>query len=275
MQTSPPGESIGLLATAAAIMSIRPEMTFPEKVCWSIVLGIFLVAEFQSIHADRDKSDKQATADRKTQDDEFGKVLDAQRLAFEATARSLNAAIGGINSTLQASNTTLQQTAPHAALIFDRFEFAPPPPANITAKVPYRFNFHYTNEGAETATGEDFLIESYIGKADNKDDQIALAKKFDADWGHGNRTGSRRTVTEPNLPSFGSIERTFTGDELPASLQYWTIYYFMRVEWSDKTGRWRTDSCGGFQRSSPQRIDINIGHPCATFTRFRYPVKTR
>jgi hypothetical protein len=71
-------------------MSIRPEMHLPEKLCWSVILGVFLVAEIHSIHADRTASSKQYIEDRRVQNEAFGSVLQAEKAAIVTTLKGFN-----------------------------------------------------------------------------------------------------------------------------------------------------------------------------------------
>jgi hypothetical protein len=154
---------------------------------------------------------------------------------------------------------------------FDRLEFAGSPPFKIEPNVPYKFNFHYVNGGAETATNMKLLAKIDEGKADNKRVEVQLAHKFERDWVLGVIQSPVALV--PDYPTFGTTERTFNAEEVKEMNNAGTIYYLLRFEYSDDTGRWRTDACGSFQRSSPTQIDTNIFHPCSVFQRFRYPAR--
>jgi hypothetical protein len=106
-----PGISIGLLAFAAGIMSLRPEMKLLEKMSWVIILSCFLLAEVSSIRKDRDSSQKQTATDRTNQDNDFEKVLSAQQMSFDATTKRLTEAYDinqkQFNATMERSNKAI------------------------------------------------------------------------------------------------------------------------------------------------------------------------
>lgn len=265
-----PGWAVAILAGVAAAMSIHGEMRGWQKAIWMLLIGCLLIIELRSISADREASNAQALGDREKQDQAFKGVRDAQDKEFQATAQALNSAISGIQSTLRAADTTLIQTQPHAALRFDKFEFQDQAPKQITSNVLYKFNYSFANGGTETATDVDQMIKVYMAPADNKDEQLKLVQSFEKEWSNGKLRV--KNVVVPDLPSFESTERTFTNDESRVLSSDGTIYYLLRFEYSDNTGRWRTDSCGLFQRTK-EGINTRVLHSCLVFERFRYPAK--
>jgi hypothetical protein len=68
-----PGVSIGLLACAAGIMSVRPEMHFYEKLAWILVLISFTILEVRAIV----KSDQENFANLINQNSKFKETNDS------------------------------------------------------------------------------------------------------------------------------------------------------------------------------------------------------
>lgn len=94
-----PGVSIGLLALAAGIMSVRPKMPFREKVIWVFVLIAFAILEVRAI---------------KRSDQEAREYRDSQNRAFNQIASDLKASIansaGQYHSTIEHVDGVLTQT---------------------------------------------------------------------------------------------------------------------------------------------------------------------
>ena len=271
-----PGWGVAILAGVAAAMSIHGDMRGWQKAVWMLLIGLLLIVELRAISKDRADADARALEDRKAQDTAFKSVRDAQDLDFKATAGGLSTAIDGIKSTLKTSDTTLLQTRPHAVIRFDRMEFSGTSPAQIKSNVEYTFNIHYINDGTETASNIQSLPELFIAPFDDKNAQIELIRKFEKDWENRSLRYSFPSVLVPATPSFGSTKRTFTDEEMRNLTPGGTIYLLMRFEYTDETGRWRTDECEAFQRTSPAaEIQTNIFHTCSVFQRFRYPVNQR
>jgi hypothetical protein len=243
--------------------------------CW--LFGAFLITELRAISKDRAETQHQALLDRQAQDAAFSDVRQTQDANFSATASGLTTAIAGIKSTLTAADTTLMQTRPHAAIRFDRIEFSPVP-SEVKPDTLYKFNIHYVNGGSISAIKLESLAQEYIGEEDNKDAQVRLALEFEKAW--KNIPHATEGVLVPDYPSFGTVDRTFTDEEMKDfGTSVKTIYYLIRYEYSDDTGRWRTDICGSFQKERKQtetnlfQLDTNIFHTCSVFQRFRYPVR--
>lgn len=88
-RTPLPGKAIGVLAVVAGIMSVR-DMKVLGKFIWVVLLISLLLTEFRAIGKDRTGANTQATADRKTQDDDFAKVLKSQDIAFGQVLNAQN-----------------------------------------------------------------------------------------------------------------------------------------------------------------------------------------
>jgi hypothetical protein len=169
---------------------------------------------------------------------------------------------------LKAANKTLLQTQPHAAFHINNVNFAAGPPKTLEPDTQYLFNFYYANTGTAPATDLHLLAKAYIAAADDKEAQSALVRKFES--GLDFRKLQNWGVNVPNVPMFVSDYETFTTDQV--SDHKATIYFLFRIEYSDETGRWRSDSCMSYQRDSATAINDKIGHNCELFVRFRYPV---
>ena len=115
--------------------------------------------------------------DRKIQDESFKKIRDAQDTDFRATATGLQAAIQGISSTLQATDRTLKQTQPHAALRIGevRNENAPTAPKLFQPGIEYIFSMFFENYGNETGVMRKRVGEIYVAKPDDLAAQKELA----------------------------------------------------------------------------------------------------
>jgi hypothetical protein len=263
-----PGKAVAILAAVAAAMSIHGEMRGWQKAIWMGLIGCLLIVELRSISNDRSAAYQQALVDRNNQDLAFKGVRDAQDKDFSATAQSLTDAINGIQSTLQAADKTLLQTRPRAAIQFLRTTFTDGMPPQVMSGVPYKFNYYYENTGTATASNIRSLVQLHYGHTESEGVQRALAKKFEEAWATGADVQKAESPLVPNYPSFGTTEATFSAQDM--DVQLGTIYYLIRWEYSDRTGRWRTDECGYFQ-SRKEGVDYNIRHTCSVFQRFRYP----
>ena len=178
----PPGWAVAFIAGAAAAMSVHDDMKGWQKGIWLLIIGAFLITELRAINKDRAGSDDRALAEQKAQDLAFQGMRAEQNADFNVTAEGLKTAIDGIKSTLITANTTLLQTQPHANMRLDNYEFYPSAPSELKANTPYQLNYHYINAGSATATDTKQMAELYIANADDKESQLELVKRFDAEW---------------------------------------------------------------------------------------------
>jgi hypothetical protein len=80
-----PGKAVAALAVAAAMMSLRPQVSTWEKSAWMVVLCAFLFLELQAINSDRAAASAQVAEERQHQDHKFAAILDENQKAFDAT----------------------------------------------------------------------------------------------------------------------------------------------------------------------------------------------
>ena len=132
------------------------------------------------------------------------------------------------------------------------------------------------NGGEETALDLKIMTRVYVDTADDRAAQLKLASKFEEEWRSTSKGIPSNPFIEPGHPAFGTIHRTLTNEEVADLSPPKTIYAFIRFEYSDGTGNWRTDTCVDFQREPTGNvIDAKISHPCLAFTKFRYAVRRR
>jgi hypothetical protein len=267
---------VALIAFVAAAMSVHQEMGAWQKILWMAIIGALLIVELRAISDDREVSQRQALQDRKNQDESFKNVRDAQDKDFRATADGLRDAISGISSTLQASNRTLKQTQPHAALRATDVQLTnePTPPQLFRPGVEYQFNLLFPNYGNETGLVTKRVGEIYVAKPDDFTVQKKLTQKFEKQWQAVPENG-KSGIVAPNVQNFWSEYHVFSDDELRALIQEGgTVYFLRRIEYSDSTGTWWTDRCDHIQREGPQ-LFLKVNHPCLTFQNDRYKARRR
>ena len=268
----PPGWAVALLAFAAAVMSVHPNMTDRQKFCWILLLGGLLVVELRAISKDRADAETKALKDRKQQDLEFQTIRTQQNTAFAGTADRLEKALSGISDTLKTARTTLLQTRPVAAIRFQDFVFANPVPEHLQPNTQYTFNFHYVDTGAEAARDIQYQARVYIGRADDLQAQVRLVNDFEKSWSRDVISIPKLALLAPGFPAFSSTTRSFHAEDLASPSANATIYLLVRFEYSDGSGRWRTDACESLQRGDKE-VQTSVGHPCLMFNRSRYPTE--
>jgi len=87
--TTSPGISIGLLAFAAGVMSVRPKMHFPEKSAWIIILVAFTYQEVRDIR----RTDADNVATRNSQNAAFGVIVDDLKTSIQNSKDQYSATV--------------------------------------------------------------------------------------------------------------------------------------------------------------------------------------
>jgi len=248
-KTPSPGVAIGILGAVAVVMTIRPQMRFLQHAVWLVIITTLLIAEVRSIR----KNDSDVASARKE-----------QQLKLETLNTESETIIGDLKTTLAEVDQTLRQTQPHATVRFQNMAFGDKY-NELKVDTLYTFNYAHVNDGAENAVNLKKAATIYVGKHDDKKTELIFAQQFEKGWPRNAEVV--RTGFPPNIPSFSTIHKAFTLDEMK-QLADATIYYFVRFEYSDSTGKWRSDTCGQFQMD--KQLNPQVAHGCAVFTNFRY-----
>jgi|GEM_PF-3361892 len=98
-----PGISIGFLALAAGIMSVRPQMHPAEKFTWVAILIAFAILEVLAIK----RSDEAVKAERDRQNQQFQSIAGGLETAIATGTSQYNSTISRVNGVL----TTTQEIA--------------------------------------------------------------------------------------------------------------------------------------------------------------------
>jgi hypothetical protein len=96
-----PGVSIGLLAGAAGIMSVRPKMHPAEKFAWVAVLVAFTILEVLAIKV----SDQRNEDTRKAQNAAFGVIAEGLRTSIAASKGQYDSTIGHVDGVLKTTQS--------------------------------------------------------------------------------------------------------------------------------------------------------------------------
>jgi hypothetical protein len=81
----PVGTYIGILAFAAAVMTLWPPPNRWSRAAWIMVCGVLLVLEITTLYRQRSEDDSAAEIARKTEDERFEKILKQNQKEFDAT----------------------------------------------------------------------------------------------------------------------------------------------------------------------------------------------
>ncbi|HEV2646819.1 MAG TPA: hypothetical protein VGU46_10690 [Acidobacteriaceae bacterium] len=240
LRPQPPGVSVGLLALAAGIMSVRPKIHPSEKAAWMVFLIAFAVLEVRAI----EKSDNQNTTDR------------------VATSKSLTEALQGVKR-------TLEQTQPHA--LFGNPSIDLPPPTPLEEGKRFSYVLTYQNYGNEVARHPYIFAAMYIGKPNDRKTQEGLALKFEKDWKNGRNPNTLHSEIPPYSPHIGTFQspavtRQQVEQIYAAKL---TFYIFSRISYTDNTGDWFSDDCLGIFVPLGQSPNARA-NPCFIHTQYRY-----
>jgi hypothetical protein len=80
-----PGKAVAALALAAAVMTLRQDLSGFEKLSWMVALFAFLYVEIRAIDQDRADSDRKLIQAKKDEDASFATILSQNQAAFNAT----------------------------------------------------------------------------------------------------------------------------------------------------------------------------------------------
>jgi hypothetical protein len=92
-----PGWSIGMLALMAGIMSLRPDMAFPEKLAWVLILVAFTHLEVEAIRV----NDKETQKTRDDQNQHFQEIVDKLTGSLNTGKTQYDSTIAHVNGVLE------------------------------------------------------------------------------------------------------------------------------------------------------------------------------
>lgn len=264
-----PGSSAVIIAVLAIVMSVHDGMGRNQRVLWLLLMGAFLVTELRSIRKDRSDSQQQAAIDRQAQEKSFVDIRTNQDNEFRSIVSDLKTTIRGVNSTLQTSDRTLQQTRLYAFIETTGFTIDNRT-GGLKANLPYLFNFEFANYGRLPAKNVVRMTRIYVGEADSRDAQQRLASTFDKEWSNPR---NRRETTNilADRSQFKTDSRIFTPDEIQLlGTGKYTVYLLVRFQYRDSgdAALWRSDDCYGLQTP----LYPQVMHECKTFENDHYKV---
>jgi hypothetical protein len=84
-----PGYSVAVLGVLAAIMSLHVGMHALQKVLWMVLMGGFLILEFQAIRKDRSDFAKAEEAKRQEQLSQFNTTVDCLQGGYKSESETI------------------------------------------------------------------------------------------------------------------------------------------------------------------------------------------
>jgi hypothetical protein len=268
-----PGVAVAVLGATAGIVTFA-DMRGTHKSLVTIAIFALMGIEINDIRKDRVESDKQAHEQREKDQAAFDKIARGIDTAIQNSQDQFNNTMDGFEATLKATNQTIENTRPHAAVHFvGGFGYLNPPipPALFRAGVSYTFRSNLANDGSDDATIFRALRKIYIGKPDDKAAQDDLASQFELEWSQLKNDPVPTNFIRQDS-AYRTDDRIFTEPEIKELTDGYTVYTLRRLEYSDQTGKWISEDCHHLQLHNGA-IDIYVSHPCRTFYRNRARVR--
>jgi len=236
-----------------------------EKAVWTFVMFALLLLEIKSVYQDRNEHDQQEREAREREENNFRTIANGITDSITESQNQFKATMAGISNTLKASNATVQNTRPRAAL-----EWQAMIPAGPSFSIPspiMRFDVFYTNYGNDVARMVRNGAKIYIRKPDDAAAAREIVNDFNMQWEKLNL--SPAVDVNPNAPRFFMFTKDdLTEEESKGILnRTLTMYVVIRFTWSDNTGEWTGDECFSYQDPAH---DLRIGHPCQIQLNPRY-----
>ncbi|HET7106765.1 MAG TPA: hypothetical protein VFI38_08140 [Candidatus Acidoferrum sp.] len=247
--SAPPGDAVAALAVAAAVMAVLGEMKGKEKVAWISLLFGFLSLELTSINTERKANEELRAFTRQQEQKQFATTMDS------------------MNSLLTTIQITEKNTEREAYVVW-------PPAIQVTSWDPLRLGIPFSNSGGEAAKNIVNDGKVFLGATNNTDEEAKrLKKEFERWWRHPEHKHWNMKIYAP-----GSTQGFFSLDELVLSPEdkqrilkgELTYYVFVRIIYSDHSGRWAFDACSWVQQAGR---DLSITHPCSVNNNPKYAVK--
>ncbi len=142
-----PGVSIGLLALAAGIMSVRPEMHSAEKLTWVAILVVFAILEVNAIN--RTEADNKSARD--DQNAAFKGIADGLKASLDNSKQQYETTIGHVDGVLETTQKVSVLAKENLENVTGGNSFAYVYPKNIGGSNNFRLFVH--NEGKQILSG--------------------------------------------------------------------------------------------------------------------------
>jgi hypothetical protein len=242
-----------------------------EKGIWTAVMILLVLLEIRTLYIDRNEHDAEESHARCEQIERFGQIATDIERSNQESERQFSATIEGIRDTLNAANTTLLQTQPHAEIAQLDFNFENPPTPSDPFKTGTRYEIRlpFENAGNEMAHVRKRVARFFVDKPDDKAVQMQLAEDFSSYWRTATNASGALDVP-PRTQAFWTEYAQVTNEDVTKlSKGEDTLYVLRRIEYSDSTGTWWSDRCAHLQLDKGM-IFIRVGHPCMVFENARY-----
>ncbi len=236
-----PGKAIGALAVVAGIMSVR-DIQVLGRIGWVALLICLFITEFRAI--DKDRADNQLAQKTffESQQAGFAAVTKQAQQDFSATTASLSEAINGLNTNLDTTKKVFGQTRPTALLQF--YDLLPVPlvlPKFSGQSFP--ITFRYKNSGTDAAIDVWKLGKIYVGPLDENAAKAEIVPKFETAWIEKKKLRPGPLTAVGDILMDNTINLSLSPSEADELNRGGAFYFLFRTEYSDKTGRWVSESC--------------------------------
>lgn len=104
------GFAIALLAVAAVVMSVRGELSKPEKIIWVLVAFVLFGLETASLYQDRQQTAQQQDDERRMHEIGFRATANGLETAISNSQQQFAATMNRMGGILRKQDTTLRQT---------------------------------------------------------------------------------------------------------------------------------------------------------------------
>lgn len=280
-----PGVAVALLSIVAATIGFAPVTKGWEKAIWMVIIGGFVCVELRAISTDRASTQASVSATQTAQTKAFNEILQNQNQNFSETAQQLKqsmtsnqeefeATLKKLDSNLMAQKLIIAQTRPKAYVNYKDADFSTAQPMSRIPLRPFFFNVMYENLGNDSAINIHTLGQVYVAPSSQSAARGVVQRKFEDAWNARFRTYSPGKLLAAGSHAFKSFESPgFTELEVSALTNHQgQIYFAFRVEYSDNTGTWVSDSCQKSVNGDMLELPTEFIH-CDFFNDPRYRAK--
>lgn len=262
--------ALAILAVPPIAVILRQFMTEKQKALWAVISILLIVGVHRGLS--KDQRDQAAAQNRVvTSFQEIGQQIgnsnDQNQKQFAQTMTKFSQATTELGRIVNLESENLKNTAPRAIMAYRGIN----PNDRVTANTSISFSVRYNNVGNDVATDVINRARIYVVQLDDKAAQQEFLEDFNK-WWRGQSVRDKGDVLAPWYPAQAvfSFHQNFTDSQIQAVQNHAkTFYYLIRVMYSDHTGRWVQDFCGGFQDPAHPYVS----HPCMVDSESRRPVR--